>query len=257
METKEMRLVDSALYDRIMNLAKKLSQNTTVVEDIKSPALSLNILENKLEKLPEILEPKNENLATKLEQETPLIEGRKLDAFEVSPPEEKDQQQKKLPEVKQNILAGFPPRFRTRVSRIFKFIQDCERLDFNKKYQLIMDGQLYENSNIIDSLSDMLYPIKSLPTIDLQLFYAILNECNMPQTFISNPYRKKLQMEALLFEKPSREMVESSEGVSRKKKTIVSRKVKTKKKAKKLKNFITQAKVKSKISKIAQDWLTY
>jgi hypothetical protein len=120
-----------------------------------------------------------------------------------------------------------------------------------------MDGQLYENSNIIDSLSDMLYPIKSLPTIDLQLFYAILNECNMPQTFISNPYRKKLQMEALLFEKPRREMVESSEGVSRKKKTIVSGKVKTKKKAKKLKNFITQAKVKSKISKIAQDWLTY
>jgi hypothetical protein len=257
MEAKEMRLVDSALYDRIMNLAKKLSQNPPAMEDTKSVVLSLNNSENKLEKLPENLEPKTENLGGKVDSETPLREDQKHATFDVSAQKEQEQQQEKLPEVKQDILGSFPPRFRTRVNRILKFILDCDRLSFNKKYQLTMDEKIYENSNIVDSLSDMLYPIKSLPTIDLQLFYAILNECNMPQTFISNPYRKKLQVEALLFEKPQQEVIERSGGHSRKRTSILPRKVKTKEKTKKLKNFFKQTKSKSKLSKIPQDWLTY
>jgi hypothetical protein len=181
---------------------------------------------------------------------------------------ENAQVQEQIPEVEEHILSSFPPRFRSRVQRISNFILSCERIELNKKYQLIMDGKMYENSNIIDNLSDMLYPIKTLPTIDQQLFYAILNECNMPQTYISNPYRKRLQLESLLFEKPKDKEIyrrfksqdetqERSGGNKRRNKSSPQVKERTKSKVKKAKKVLKQTKQKSKLSKIARGWLAY
>jgi hypothetical protein len=237
MEAKEMRLVDGALYNRIMNLAKKLSQNATHPQDGENRGVSFNNTVSKTELNPENLEPN-------------------FDAAKHLPKEKNTQIQDKFPEVEKHILESFPPRIISRVKRIFNFIQLCERIDFNKKYQLIMDGKLYENSNIIDNLSDMLYPIKSLPTIDQQLFYAILNECNMPQSYISNPYRKRLQMEGHLFEKTQNEEQERYTP-NRKYKSSRHTKEINNKKVKKAKGFSKQTKQKSKLNKIAQGWLSY
>jgi hypothetical protein len=262
MEAKEMRLVDSALYDKLMNLAKKLSQNNTTDPEHLGPRPQLESgIKPPIQLSQSTIPQKDETTENilKTEASTDNINSQKEtseNSFKIGASTDED-----------HIVSAFPTKVQSRVRRVLNFIRNCDRIQFNEKYQLIMDRKLYKDSNIIDNISDMMYPIKSLPSIDLQIFYAMLQECNLPQTYITNPYRKRLRMEGYLFNQGQNKLksrdvqdlqTSTASESSKQRKFLKTPVTKIKKKEKILKTLkIKNHRQKNKQSKLPMNWLTY
>jgi len=86
----------------------------------------------------------------------------------------------------------FAPKYRKEADQLLYLLQKSGRLKYNSKWEIILDGKLIPQSNILRLIEHCLSSKNKTKLIGLKRFYFFLMDLGIPNTLVKNEWAKKL-----------------------------------------------------------------
>lgn len=92
--------------------------------------------------------------------------------------------------VKKELLSTVPKKYANKARLLYDKLLKSDIINWDEMGQVKMEGQLYENSNIVDLIGDALRERKHVEPNNWREFARTLSKLNVPHELIGNPRRR-------------------------------------------------------------------
>lgn len=91
--------------------------------------------------------------------------------------------------IEEEVVATVPASLKTKARSLLKRLQNDPNVSWNKKGELVFQGDVQKNSNIVDLVNDVVRRRRQPPPRGWTTFARVLKEGNVPRDLIGNPER--------------------------------------------------------------------
>ena len=94
-----------------------------------------------------------------------------------------------LENVEKDVIQSVPKTMKNKAERLLQRIQNHPDLTWNPRGEIVWQGQVIKNSNLVDLVNDVLRKRQSVQPAGWETFATALKEVNIPQDLVGNPER--------------------------------------------------------------------
>lgn len=89
-------------------------------------------------------------------------------------------------------LKHFAPKYQNRARKLIHLLRNSNRIRYNRKMEVLIDGERIANSNIIQLVEHAVSTKNTNKLVGVKRFYNLLFELGIPNTLVKNQWGKNL-----------------------------------------------------------------